>query len=173
MRPVSAIIDDRERRHPPPSRSRHWIAHVRDPSRPCATTSQREVVSCFRPRFPDTRQFNRAPTRSISMTKSNPKPGETISGGEALIRSMELEGVDVVFGLPGGATLPLYDPLLESSMRHILVRHEQGRRPHGPRGYAHATGPTGELPWSRVGRVPQISSLRFVMPKSTRSPWSA
>jgi acetolactate synthase-1/2/3 large subunit len=65
-----------------------------------------------------------------------------IDGGQALIRSLEAEGVDVVFGLPGGAILPVYDPLLDSPLRHILVRHEQGAG-HMAEGYAHVTGKPG------------------------------
>ena len=50
-----------------------------------------------------------------------------LNGGQALIKSLETEGVDVIFGLPGGAILPVYDPLFDSTrLRHILVRHEQG-----------------------------------------------
>lgn len=64
------------------------------------------------------------------------------NGGKALMDSLEAEGVDVIFGLPGGAILPVYDPLLESSIRHILVRHEQGAG-HMAEGYAHATGRPG------------------------------
>ena len=58
------------------------------------------------------------------------------------MRSLEHEGVEVVFGLPGGAILPAYDPLLDSPLRHILVRHEQGAG-HMAEGYAHATGKPG------------------------------
>ena len=58
------------------------------------------------------------------------------------MRSLELEGVEVVFGIPGGAILPAYDPLLDSSIRHILMRHEQGAG-HAAEGYAHATGKAG------------------------------
>jgi acetolactate synthase-1/2/3 large subunit len=65
-----------------------------------------------------------------------------LNGGQALMKSLELEGVDVLFGLPGGATLPLYDPLIDSSIRHILVRHEQGAG-HMAEGYAHVTGRAG------------------------------
>ncbi len=64
------------------------------------------------------------------------------NGGEALIRSLELEGVEVIFGLPGGAILPVYDPIIDSPIRHILVRHEQGAG-HMAEGYAHATGRPG------------------------------
>ena len=49
-----------------------------------------------------------------------------MTGAQALIKALELERVDVMFGLPGGCILPAYDPLLESSIRHVLVRHEQG-----------------------------------------------
>ncbi len=64
------------------------------------------------------------------------------NGGEALIKSLELEGVEVVFGLPGGAILPVYDPIIDSSIRHVLVRHEQGAG-HMAQGYAQATGKPG------------------------------
>ncbi len=66
----------------------------------------------------------------------------TTDGGSALIRSLEMAGVEVVFGLPGGAILPVYDPIIESPIRHILVRHEQGAG-HMAEGYAHATGKPG------------------------------
>ena len=65
-----------------------------------------------------------------------------ITGAQALIRSLEQCEVEVVFGLPGGAILPAYDPLRESSVRHILVRHEQGAG-HAAEGYAWATGRVG------------------------------
>ncbi len=64
------------------------------------------------------------------------------NGGAALIKSLELEGVEVIFGLPGGAILPVYDPIIDSPIRHILVRHEQGAG-HMAEGYAHATGRPG------------------------------
>jgi acetolactate synthase-1/2/3 large subunit len=60
-----------------------------------------------------------------------------------VIRSLEELGVDVIFGIPGGAVLPLYDPLFDSQrLRHVLVRHEQGAG-HAASGYAHATGKVG------------------------------
>ncbi len=65
-----------------------------------------------------------------------------LSGAQALIKSLEMEGVEVMFGLPGGAILPVYDPLIDSSIRHILVRHEQGAG-HMAEGYAQATGRPG------------------------------
>ena len=65
-----------------------------------------------------------------------------INGGQALIRALEREGVEVLFGLPGGAILPVYDPLIDSPIRHVLVRHEQGAG-HMAEGFAHATGRPG------------------------------
>ena len=65
-----------------------------------------------------------------------------MTGAEALIKSLEYEGVDVAFGVPGGAILPAYDPLLDSPIRHVLARHEQGAG-HMAEGYAHATGRVG------------------------------
>jgi acetolactate synthase-1/2/3 large subunit len=65
-----------------------------------------------------------------------------LTGAQALIKSLEMADVEVMFGLPGGAILPVYDPLIDSSIRHILVRHEQGAG-HMASGYAHATGRPG------------------------------
>jgi acetolactate synthase I/II/III large subunit len=65
-----------------------------------------------------------------------------VTGAQALVRSLECQGVDVVFGLPGGTILPAYDPIRSSSVRHILVRHEQGAG-HAAEGYAWATGRVG------------------------------
>src|ERR687892_400922 len=78
-----------------------------------------------------------------------------LSGGQALIKALEMEGVDVMFGLPGGAILPVYDPIIESPIRHVLVRHEQGAG-HMAEGYAHATGRpmvciTGQVPFAAIG----------------------
>jgi len=65
-----------------------------------------------------------------------------LTGAQALIRSLEMQEVEVMFGLPGGAILPVYDPIIDSSIRHILVRHEQGAG-HMAEGYAQATGRPG------------------------------
>jgi acetolactate synthase I/II/III large subunit len=65
-----------------------------------------------------------------------------VTGAQALVRSLESQGVEIVFGLPGGAILPAYDPIRSSSLRHILVRHEQGAG-HAAEGYAWATGRVG------------------------------
>ena len=67
---------------------------------------------------------------------------EKLTGAQSLIRSLENAGTEVIFGIPGGTILPAYDPLLESSIRHILMRHEQGAG-HAAEGYAHATGRPG------------------------------
>ncbi|MEU5905055.1 acetolactate synthase large subunit [Micromonospora sp. NPDC047467] len=71
-----------------------------------------------------------------------PSAPTEVSGAGSLVRSLEALGVDVVFGIPGGAILPAYDPLYDSSVRHILVRHEQGAG-HAATGYAQATGKVG------------------------------
>jgi acetolactate synthase I/II/III large subunit len=68
--------------------------------------------------------------------------GEQITGAQSLIKSLEAAGVDNIFGIPGGAILPAYDPLMDSTIRHILVRHEQGAG-HAAQGYAAATGRVG------------------------------
>ncbi|HEX9175578.1 acetolactate synthase large subunit [Mycobacterium sp.] len=66
-----------------------------------------------------------------------------LTGAQAVVRSLEELGVDVIFGIPGGAVLPVYDPLFDSQkLRHVLVRHEQGAG-HAASGYAHATGRVG------------------------------
>jgi acetolactate synthase-1/2/3 large subunit len=66
----------------------------------------------------------------------------SMNGAKALIESLRREGVDVVFGYPGGVLLPLYDELYDSGIRHILVRHEQAAA-HAADGYARATGRVG------------------------------
>ncbi|ANJ26667.1 acetolactate synthase large subunit [Agromyces aureus] len=85
-------------------------------------------------------------------TESSPVPSPNlvpphapveITGAEGVVRSLEMLGITDVFGLPGGAILPVYDPLLDSKkLRHILVRHEQGAG-HAAQGYASSTGKLG------------------------------
>ncbi len=65
-----------------------------------------------------------------------------LTGAQALIKSLEMQRVEAMFGLPGGAILPVYDPIIDSSIRHILVRHEQGAG-HMAEGYAQVTGRPG------------------------------
>jgi acetolactate synthase, large subunit, biosynthetic type len=70
-------------------------------------------------------------------------PSEPMTGAQSLIRSLEEVGADTVFGIPGGAILPAYDPMMDSArLRHVLVRHEQGAG-HAATGYAQATGKVG------------------------------
>jgi acetolactate synthase-1/2/3 large subunit len=68
--------------------------------------------------------------------------GTTMNGATSLVKSLEAVGVDVMFGIPGGAILPAYDPIFDSTIRHILVRHEQGAG-HAATGYAQVTGRAG------------------------------
>ncbi|MGE3327191.1 MAG: acetolactate synthase large subunit [Acidimicrobiia bacterium] len=91
---------------------------------------------------------------SLSTRSSSHEPASTfgpgkertttmkLTGAQALIKSLEMEQVEVIFGLPGGCILPAYDPLLDSPIRHILVRHEQGAG-HMAEGYAQVTGRPG------------------------------
>ena len=65
-----------------------------------------------------------------------------INGAQSLVNALEAAGVEVMFGIPGGAILPAYDPIFDSKIRHILVRHEQGAG-HAATGYAQATGRVG------------------------------
>ena len=67
----------------------------------------------------------------------------TMKGADAVLKALEQEGVEVVFGIPGGASMPIYDPLVDRSpIRHVLCRHEQGAG-HAAEGYAWATGKVG------------------------------
>lgn len=76
------------------------------------------------------------------MSHRDAKFNDQLTGAQALIKALEMEKVEVMFGLPGGCILPAYDPLIDSSIRHILVRHEQGAG-HMAEGYAHVTGRPG------------------------------
>ncbi|MEH3143217.1 MAG: acetolactate synthase large subunit [Mycobacterium kyogaense] len=84
-------------------------------------------------------------TRTAAPTTPQPKTvaPHQLTGAQAVIRALEELDVDVIFGIPGGAVLPVYDPLYDSvKLRHVLVRHEQGGG-HAASGYAHATGRVG------------------------------
>jgi len=90
-----------------------------------------------------------ATPRELPVPAPPPKPAPPagapvrVTGAQALVRSLEAVGCEAVFGIPGGAILPAYDPLLDSvSVRHVLVRHEQGAG-HAATGYAQATGKVG------------------------------
>jgi acetolactate synthase-1/2/3 large subunit len=80
---------------------------------------------------------------AIPRPPARPATAPVLSGAAAVVRSLELLGITDVFGLPGGAIMPVYDPLMDAeSVRHILVRHEQGAG-HAAQGYAAASGKTG------------------------------
>ncbi|HEX6055545.1 MAG TPA: acetolactate synthase large subunit [Intrasporangium sp.] len=85
-----------------------------------------------------------ADTPSVPSAVSAPVvPAVEVTGAQALVLALEAVGADTVFGIPGGAILPAYDPMLDSSkVRHVLVRHEQGAG-HAAEGYASATGRVG------------------------------
>ena len=89
------------------------------------------------------------------------------TGSHTLLRALENEGVDVIFGVPGGAILPAYDPLLDSPIRHVLARHEQGAG-HMAEGYAMATGRVGvTMATSGPGATNLITPLQNAKMDST------
>ncbi|MGC0143346.1 acetolactate synthase large subunit [Pseudactinotalea sp. Z1732] len=92
------------------------------------------------PAPPRTHPPKPAPSTTNDVVSS---PAEPMTGAQAVVRSLEETGTDVIFGIPGGAILPVYDPLFDSRrLRHILVRHEQGAG-HAATGYAAASGRVG------------------------------
>jgi acetolactate synthase-1/2/3 large subunit len=98
---------------------------------------------------PTTRPPEPAHRASAAAVANTPTPQprrvapQQLTGAQAVIRSLEELDVEVIFGIPGGAVLPVYDPLYDSEkLRHVLVRHEQGAG-HAASGYAHATGKVG------------------------------
>jgi acetolactate synthase-1/2/3 large subunit len=110
------------------------VPHPAPPRTPTAAQASPRATVEARPAEPSA---SAAPT---SVTAIGP---ERVNGAQSVVRSLEEAGVEVVFGIPGGAILPIYDPLMDSTrLRHILVRHEQGGG-HAASGYAHATGRVG------------------------------
>ncbi|MEV4343340.1 acetolactate synthase large subunit [Actinoplanes sp. NPDC049596] len=93
---------------------------------------------------PETLAHRANPATVAAAASSAPAVASPVptSGAGSLVRSLEALGVEVAFGIPGGAILPAYDPLYDSKVRHILVRHEQGAG-HAATGYAQATGKVG------------------------------
>ena len=90
-----------------------------------------------------------------------------ITGSDSLLRSLEYEGVEIIFGVPGGAILPAYDPMLDSPIRHVLARHEQGAG-HMAEGYAMATGGVGvAMATSGPGATNLITPLQNAKMDST------
>jgi acetolactate synthase-1/2/3 large subunit len=106
-----------------------------------ARTPHREAA---RPVVPGQQAAAPVPAQPEPPRAQPASPGKTqVTGAQALVYALERAGADVVFGIPGGAVLPAYDPLLDSkAIRHILVRHEQGAG-HAATGYAQATGRIG------------------------------
>ena len=96
-----------------------------------------------------------------------------LTGAQALIKSLEMCDVEVMFGLPGGAILPVYDPILDSKIRHVLVRHEQGAG-HMAQGYAHVTGKPGvAIVTSGPAATNIVTPLCDAYMDSTMSYWQA
>ncbi|MET3803823.1 acetolactate synthase-1/2/3 large subunit [Nakamurella sp. UYEF19] len=107
------------------------------PSRPSSVAPTPHPTAASQPGQPGQHPGPAAPARSAAPAV------EYVTGAKAVVRSLEEAGVDIVFGIPGGAVLPVYDPLFDSEkVRHILVRHEQGAG-HAATGYAQASGRVG------------------------------
>jgi acetolactate synthase-1/2/3 large subunit len=106
-----------------------------------------DIVSAptTRPPEPGTRANGTPAVASPPAPQPRKVAPQQMTGAQAVIRSLEELDVDVIFGIPGGAVLPVYDPLFDSiKLRHVLVRHEQGAG-HAASGYAHATGKVGVM----------------------------
>ena len=84
----------------------------------------------------------RNPNLGGKVAAESPSTGKIPTGGDKVVQCLEREGVEVVFGLPGGAAIPLFDALYESKIKLILTRHEQGAT-HMADGFARATGKPG------------------------------
>lgn len=94
---------------------------------------------------------------------------ETITGSDALLRSLLNEGVDTIFGYPGGSVIPVYDRLYDykDKIRHILVRHEQGAT-HAAQGYARVSGKVGvALVTSGPGATNTLTGIADALMDST------
>ncbi|HEX5542495.1 MAG TPA: acetolactate synthase large subunit [Micromonospora sp.] len=117
-------------------------------TRPTPETLAHAATRRSRPNAGEPRQLrpaqavSAAPAPTTNGTAASAIGPVATSGAGSLVRSLEALGVEVVFGIPGGAILPAYDPLYDSKVRHILVRHEQGAG-HAATGYAQATGKVG------------------------------
>jgi acetolactate synthase I/II/III large subunit len=104
-------------------------------------------VSAPTTRPPEHAQHTNGAPRAAKSAPAAPRivAPHQLTGAQAVIRSLEELDVEVIFGIPGGAVLPVYDPLFDSQkLRHVLVRHEQGAG-HAASGYAHATGKVGVM----------------------------
>src|SRR6267154_3712938 len=99
----------------------------------------------------------------------NPYEGQRLTGAEAVIRSLETCGVEICFGIPGGAILPIYDALASTGtkIKHVLVRHEQGAG-HMAQGYARATGKVGvAMATSGPGATNMVTGIATAMMDSS------
>jgi acetolactate synthase I/II/III large subunit len=106
-------------------------------------TEKDDTVSAPTTRPPEPTAANG--TEATAQTAAKRVAPLQLTGAQAVVRSLEELGVDTIFGIPGGAVLPVYDPLFDSQkLRHVLVRHEQGAG-HAASGYAHATGKVGVM----------------------------
>ena len=103
-----------------------------------------------------------------------PKQGKTMKGAEAVVASLEAEGVDLVFGYPGGQAIKIYDALYDSDqIKHVLARHEQGAV-HEADGYARATGNVGAVSYTHLDVYKrQIRKSGSPIPMRGRGPPSA
>ncbi|HKA83733.1 MAG TPA: acetolactate synthase large subunit [Acidimicrobiales bacterium] len=121
---------------------RSWTADARlpPPRNPHVAHAGPNPRALSRP--PIGRSFQFSSTSALHPRHPQEHTAMQLNGGQALIKALEMEGVEVMFGLPGGAILPVYDPIIDSPIRHILVRHEQGAG-HMAEGFAHATGRPG------------------------------
>lgn len=113
-------------------RKRQETQPATSPDFPCSGSSDANSSSCEE-------NTNREWT---AVRQEVPDPSTRMTGARMIVESLKAEGVEVVFGYPGGAVLPLYDALYDSGLRHILTRHEAGAA-HGADGYARATGRVG------------------------------
>lgn len=108
-------------------------------------------------------------TKNKKLTTSTAEPKKQISGSEALLRCLVAEGVDTLFGYPGGAIMPVYDALYSYSdqLKHILVRHEQGAI-HAAQGYARVSGKVGvAMATSGPGAANLVTGLADALIDST------
>src|SRR5690606_9711242 len=115
-------------RHPPSRPTTYPPHHLANQDQQMTATHSDQIVD--------------GATSTAPGTTGGSTPGPRRTGAEALVATLERVGVEHIFGLPGGAVLPLYDALYGASIRHILVRHEQGAG-HAAEGYAMATGKVG------------------------------
>ena len=107
--------------------------------------------------------------RSFSILHDRIKMKDTITGAEALMRSLEHEGVQTIFGYPGGSIMPVFDALYDhrKTLNHILVRHEQGAT-HAAQGFARVSGQVGVcLVTSGPGATNTITGIADAMIDST------